>query len=116
MTCACEGGGGENDPEALLDGVTSEQALVIRVKIYDETHIVTLRQVRQDNRSERYESVWQHENGQRDQKTRGRAATVALIAEIVLSDSYLGAEYGSIEEMWPDSSDDQIDEIDGNAR
>jgi hypothetical protein len=107
MTCsACEKGGEEDDPETLLDGVTNERALILRIEIHDETHIVTLRQ---DNSSERYQSIWQHGNGQRDQKTRGRTAVVALIGEIVRSDSYISSDYGSVEEVWPYPVDNRAD-------
>jgi hypothetical protein len=111
MTCsACLSGGEEDDPETLLDGVTNERTLVLRIEIHDETHIVTLRQ---DNSSERYQSIWQHGNGQRDQKTRGRTAVVALVGEIVHSDSYIGSKYGPVEEIWPYPADNRVD-VDGS--
>lgn len=106
MTCeACETGGGEDDPEALLDGVTNERALVLRIDIYDETNIITLRQV---NSSERYQSVWQHGTNH-DQSTRRRAAAIALIGEIVHSETLISSEYGPVEEVWPHSTDKRTD-------
>jgi hypothetical protein len=98
MTCKARARGRAEDPEALLDDVTDERALILRVKIAGTSQTIVLRQ---GNRSEQYQSARRVGSGQPEQTTCRRGAAIALLGKIVHSDSYIGSKYGPVEDMWP---------------
>lgn len=99
MCSACESAhGGEDDPETLLARVTDDQALVVWVEIADTSQTITLRQ---DDRSDHYQSAQRVGSGHPKQTTCGRIDAIALLGKIVHSDSYIGSKYGPVDDMWP---------------
>jgi hypothetical protein len=106
MTCsACESArGGENDPEALLDRVTDERALVLQIEIAGTSQTIALRQ---GDRSDQYQSAQRVGSGHPEQTTCERGSAIALIGKIIHSDSYIGSQCGPVDDLWPYPADNR---------